>query len=54
MDGAAAPPPPFSRPRQGSHMLWVDSTMHRPSTVDAPRRRGLAHEERTGRKWITR
>nr|DAO87857.1 MAG TPA: hypothetical protein [Caudoviricetes sp.] len=40
--------------RHRSHTLRVDSTMPRPSTLDTPRRRRPAREERTGRKWTTR
>nr|DAN72606.1 MAG TPA: hypothetical protein [Caudoviricetes sp.] len=34
--------------------MRVDSTAPRSSIVDTSRRRGSAHEERTGRKWATR
>nr|DAR91594.1 MAG TPA: hypothetical protein [Caudoviricetes sp.] len=50
----AAHLPPLFNLRRGSRTLGVDSSLRRPSTVDAPRRRGSAHEERTGRKWATR
>nr|DAM57413.1 MAG TPA: hypothetical protein [Caudoviricetes sp.] len=45
---------PFNHLRRGSYALGVDSSHRRSPTIDTPRRRGSAHEERIERKWATR